>query len=62
MRKPTILRNEATQAGRDIWAAVDKGAERAPAWIKARMEVVLAEQLGERMSDETTKSRTMPNA
>ena len=36
MAKST-LRNESTQAGKEIWAAVDKAASRAPDWVKGKV-------------------------
>lgn len=39
--KPLPLRDESTEAGKDIWAAVDKAAEAAPQYVKDAFEAHL---------------------
>jgi len=34
------LRDESTESGRRIWAAVDKAASRAPQWVKDRLAAI----------------------
>lgn len=34
----SILRNESTEAGREMWRAVDRAASRAPEWIRQKVE------------------------
>jgi hypothetical protein len=39
------LRNEETQAGKEIWEAVDKAASQAPDWVKGTVVKILKENI-----------------
>ncbi len=53
------LRNEETQAGKEIWAAVGKAAARAPEWVKQNVVKIAKETL--LRSSKVAQTGVMPN-
>lgn len=52
-----MIRNMETQAAKDFWQKVDQAADRAPAWVKERIDRTSSPE-PTRTSDPTPSSKT----